>query len=232
MLSIKHLLIPPLKSVRHLHYKTFIFSMEKHEQITIAEYQLTAESYRVGTWDHDVSQNREALITAMPRVPGKILDLGCGPGRDLVAFQAMGHEVTGLDATPSFVEMAKQSAGCTVWEQSFLSLDLPSNYFDGIFANASLIHVPRADMLRVLKNLHNALCDRGILVMSMVRGNYEGFSERPTGYRYVSGWEYETLAPKLVEAQFQILTHYYRPTGVAIENQSWLVLVAKKAIDQ
>jgi len=170
--------------------------MEKHEQITIAEYQLTAESYRVGTWDHDVSQNREALITAMPRVPGKILDLGCGPGRDLVAFQAMGHEVTGLDATPSFVEMAKQSAGCTVWEQSFLSLDLPSNYFDGM------------------------------------RGNYEGFSERPTGYRYVSGWEYETLAPKLVEAQFQILTHYYRPTGVAIENQSWLVLVAKKAIVQ
>lgn len=117
--------------------------MEKHEQITIAEYELTAESYRVGTWEHDVSQNREALIEAMPRVPGKILDLGCGPGRDLVAFQAMGHKVTGLDATPSFVEMAKQAAGCPVWEQSFLSLDLPNDHFDGIFANASLIHVPK-----------------------------------------------------------------------------------------
>jgi SAM-dependent methyltransferase len=202
--------------------------MEKHEQITIAEYQLTAESYRVGTWDHDVSQNREALIEAMPSASGKILDLGCGPGRDLVAFQDMGHEVTGLDATPAFVEMAKQAAGCPVWEQSFLSLDLPSNHFDGIFANASLIHVPSADMLRVLQNLYDALCDRGVLVMSMVRGNQEGFSERPTGYRYVSGWEYETLAPKLLEAKFQILKHYYRPTGVAIANQSWLVLVAKK----
>jgi SAM-dependent methyltransferase len=202
--------------------------MEKHEQITIAEYQLTAESYRVGTWDHDVSQNREALIAAMPKVSGKILDLGCGPGRDLVAFQDMGHQVTGLDATPAFVEMAKQAAGCPVWEQSFLSLDLPSNHFDGIFANASLIHVPSADMLLVLQHLYDALGDRGVLVMSMVRGNQEGFSERPTGYRYVSGWEYETLAPKLLEAKFQILKHYYRPTGVAIANQSWLVLVAQK----
>lgn len=204
--------------------------MEKHEQITIAEYQLTAESYRVGTWDHDVSQNREALIEAMPKVSGKILDLGCGPGRDLVAFQDMGHEVTGLDATPAFVEMAKQAAGCLVWEQNFLSLDLPSNHFDGIFANASLIHVPSADMLRVLQHLYDALGDRGVLVMSMVRGNQEGFSERPTGYRYVSGWEYETLAPKLLEAKFEILRHYYRPTGVAIANQSWLVLVAQKVI--
>lgn len=204
--------------------------MEKHEQITIAEYQLTAESYRVGTWDHDVSQNREALIEAMSKVSGKILDLGCGPGRDLVAFQDMGHEVTGLDATPAFVEMAKQAAGCPVWEQSFLSLDLPSNNFDGIFANASLIHVPSADMLLVLQHLYDALCDRGVLVMSMVRGNQEGFSERPTGYRYVSGWEYETLTPKLLEAKFQILRHYYRPTGVAIADQSWLVLVAKKVI--
>ena len=204
--------------------------MEKHEQITIAEYQLTAESYRVGTWDHDVSQNREALIEAMPKVSGKILDLGCGPGRDLVAFQAMGHDVTGLDATPAFVEMAKQAAGCPVWEQSFLSLDLPSDNFDGIFANASLIHVPSADMLLVLQHLYEALGDRGVLVMSMVRGNQEGFSERPTGYRYVSGWEYETLAPKLLEAKFQILRHYYRPTGVAIANQSWLVLVAQKVI--
>jgi SAM-dependent methyltransferase len=204
--------------------------MEKHEQITIAEYQLTAESYRVGTWDHDVSQNREALVAAMPKASGKILDLGCGPGRDLVAFQSMGHKVTGLDATPAFVEMAKQAAGCPVWEQRFLNLDLPSNNFDGIFANASLIHVPSADMLRVLQNLYDALCDRGVLVMSMVRGNQEGFSERPTGYRYVSGWEYETLAPRLLEAKFQILRHYYRPTGVAIENQSWLVIVAQKVI--
>lgn len=202
--------------------------MERHEEITIAEYQLTAEDYRNGTWNHDVSQNRDTLIAAMSKEKGKILDLGCGPGRDLIAFQEMGYDVTGLDATPAFVEMAKQTAGCQVWQQSFLSLDLPSNGFDGIFANASLIHVPSAEMLRVLKHLNQALSENGILLMSMVRGDREGFSERPTGYRYVTGWEYETLEPILVAAKFQILHHYYRPTGMSIEECSWLVMVAQK----
>jgi SAM-dependent methyltransferase len=202
--------------------------MEEHEKITIAEYQLTAESFREGTWDHDVSQNRDALIAAMPNNPGKILDLGCGPGRDLVAFQSLGQDVTGLDATPAFVAMAQQTANCPVWQQSFLNLDLPANYFDGIFANASLIHVPSKEMLRVLQDLQQSLVERGALVMSMVRGNYEGLADRPTGARYVAGWEYDTLAPHLLSAGFKIVEKYYRPPGLPIEQQSWLVIVAQK----
>ncbi len=205
--------------------------MEAHEQITIAEYQLTAKSFRDGTWEHDVSQNRAALISSLPNVPGKILDLGCGPGRDLVAFQNLGHDMTGLDATPAFVAMAKEVANCPVWEQNFLNLDLPSNYFDGIFANASLIHVPAREMQRVLQDLYQALVARGVLVMSMVRGDYEGFSERPTGARYVTGWEYETLASHLLAAGFQLVDHYYRPPGIPIEQQSWLVMVAQKVME-
>jgi SAM-dependent methyltransferase len=205
--------------------------MEQHEEITIAEYQLTAESFRVGTWEHDVSQNRNALTSAMPRVLGRILDLGCGPGRDLVAFQALGHEVVGLDGTPAFVTMAQAAANCPVWEQNFLNLDLPADYFDGIFANASLIHVPTAKMFGVLKNLHGALTDRGALVMSMMRGDYEGFLERPDGARYVAGWEYETLALQVEAAGFEIVDRYYRPPGLPIEQQSWLVIVAQKIME-
>jgi SAM-dependent methyltransferase len=206
--------------------------MEQHEEITIAEYQLTAESFRVGTWEHDVSQNRNALTSAMPRVPGRILDLGCGPGRDLVAFQALGHEVVGLDGTPAFVTMAQAAANCLVWEQNFLNLDLPAAYFDGIFANASLIHVPTAKMFGVLKNLHGALTDRGALVMSMMRGDYEGLLERPDGARYVAGWEYETLAPQVEAAGFEIVDRYYRPPGLPIEQQFWLVIVAQKIMEK
>ena len=202
--------------------------MEPHEQITIAEYQLTAEDYRIGTWHHDVSQNRNALIAAMNKSDGKILDLGCGSGRDLVAFQEMGYQVTGLDATPAFVEMASQIAGCEVWQQSFLSLDLPSKTFDGMFANASLIHVPSVEMLGVLENLHQALSKNGILLMSMVRGDREGYSERPTGFRYVTGWEYESLKPILEAAKFQIIDRYYRPQGSPIEECTWLVMVVQK----
>lgn len=202
--------------------------MEQHEKITIAEYQATAAAFKSGTWDHDVSQNRDTLVAAMPRNPGKILDLGCGPGRDLVYFKEQGHRVVGLDATPAFVEMAQQVSGCPVLQQSFLSLELPEQSFDGIFANASLIHVPHAEMVRVLKDLRAALVPQGAIVMSMGRGEGEGFVTRPTGYRYVSGWEYETLAPCVEQAGFRILQHYYRPPGLPRQAQSWLVIVALK----
>ncbi|MCT7949039.1 class I SAM-dependent methyltransferase [Ancylothrix sp. C2] len=202
--------------------------MEKHEEMTIAEYQLTAEQYRTGTLDHDVSQNRNALINAMPKNPGKILDVGCGPGRDLLAFKKAGHTVIGLDATPAFVAMAKEYSGCEVWHQSFFNLNLPPATFDGIFANASLIHVPRFSMIKVLQDLRASLVDKGIIVMSMCRGNGEGYSVRPTGYRYVAGWEYETLASCVEQAGLKILEHYYRPSGLPRESQNWLVMVACK----
>jgi SAM-dependent methyltransferase len=202
--------------------------VKDHERITIAEYQATADSFRSGTWDHDVSQNREALVAAMPRNPGKILDLGCGPGRDLLAFQQEGHTVVGLDATPAFVAMAQQTVGCEVWQQSFLSLDLPPATFDGIFANASLIHVPQAEMVRVLQDLERALVPGGAIVLSMCRGDGEGYVPRPTGSRYVAGWEYATLAPCLEQAGLKILHHYYRPPGLPCERQGWLAIVAQK----
>ena len=202
--------------------------MEQHEQITIAQYQAEADFFRAGTWNHDVSQNRNALVAAMPKIPGKILDVGCGPGRDLVAFKHQGHTVIGLDATPAFVEMAQQASGCEVWQQSFLNLDLPPETFDGIFANAALIHVPRADMVRVLKDLWRSLVTHGAIVMSMGRGDWEGYIPCPGGYRYIVGWEYETLSPCLEQGGFEILHHYYRPPGLPCQQQSWLVIVARK----
>jgi SAM-dependent methyltransferase len=202
---------------------------ESYETITIAEYQTTAESFRDGTWDHDVSQNRDALIAAMPRNPGLILDLGCGPGRDLVAFTEIGQTAIGLDATPAFVEMAKAASGCEVWQQTFLALDLPEAYFDGIFANASLLHVPAQAMERVLKDLWRSLVPGGAIVMSLARGTGEGFVDRPTGARYTSYWEYETIAVILARVGFTIAYHYYRPPNLPPELQSWVAIVARRA---
>jgi len=203
--------------------------VEQYEEITIAEYQATAAAFKSGTWNHDVSQNRDALVAAMPRNPGRILDLGCGPGRDLLYFKEQGHTVVGLDATPAFVEMAQQVSGCSVLQQSFLSLKLPEQSFDGIFANASLIHVPHTEMVRVLKDLRAALVPQGAIVMSMGRGEGEGFVTRPTGRRYIAGWEYKTLAPCVEQAGLKILHHYYRPLGLPQEAQAWLVIVACRA---
>jgi SAM-dependent methyltransferase len=58
----------------------------------------------------------------------RLLDLGCGPGRDLKAFTAMGHEAIGVDGSARFVAMARAYSGCEVWQQDFVQLDLPARY--------------------------------------------------------------------------------------------------------
>ena len=109
---------------------------------TIAHYDASAEGFWQGTRDHDVSQNIDALLRHIHGTPPfTILDFGCGPGRDLATFRALGHAPIGVDGAAQFVAMARAHAGVPVWQQDFLHLDLPPTHFDGAFANASLFHV-------------------------------------------------------------------------------------------
>ena len=106
---------------------------------TLGHYQTNAERFREGTQDHDVSQNIDALLRHIQApAPWQILDLGCGPGRDLRTFRALGHNAVGLDGAEAFVQMAREASGCEVWHQDFLALDLPAARFDGVFANATV----------------------------------------------------------------------------------------------
>lgn len=201
--------------------------MKDISQRTLAHYQRSAEAFRHGTWDHDVRQNIEALLRHLPARPGlAILDFGCGPGRDLLAFKAMGHAPVGLDGCPAFVDMAREASGCEVWRQDFLALDLPAQRFDGIFANASLFHIPAADLPRVLGQLRDSLKPGGVLFSSNPRGhNEEGWQ----GERYGVWYDWPTWQQLMTAAGFAELEHYYRPAGLPREQQPWLASVWRKA---
>lgn len=193
---------------------------------TLQHYESRAESFREGTRDHDVSQNIEALLRNIPgEPPFTILDLGCGPGRDLAAFAARGHVAVGLDGSPRFVQMARADSGCEVWLQDFLALELPAGRFDGIFANASLFHVPCAELARVLGELHAALKPGGALFCSNPRGdNEEGWRNG----RYGVWHDLESWRRWVTQAGFVELEHYYRPPGLPREQQPWLATVWRR----
>jgi SAM-dependent methyltransferase len=194
---------------------------------TLAHYDGSAARFWEGTKDHDVSQNRAALLDALEGPPPfAILDLGCGPGRDLAFFRALGHEAVGLDGSPEFCRMARAHSGCEVLHQDFLALDLPAGRFDGIFANASLFHVPGRELPRVLGQLAASLRPRGVLFSSNPRGdNEEGWH----GERYGAYWDLERWRSFVTAAGFEEIAHYYRPPGRPREEQAWLATVWRKS---
>jgi SAM-dependent methyltransferase len=194
--------------------------------ITLSHYNEHADSFWKGTRDHDVSQNRDALLKQLRGAgPFRLLDFGCGPGRDLKAFRDLGHEAIGLEGAERFVELARNYSGCEVWQQDFLKLDLPAEFFDGIFANASLFHVPSQELPRVLRDLWAALKTEGVLFSSNPRGeNEEGWNDERYGVYY----NLETWRNVVTAAGFGEITHYYRPPGVPREQQPWLASVWRK----
>ena len=200
--------------------------LAKTSSITLGHYNQHADSFWEGTRDHDVSQNRDAMLEYLegPK-PYCILDFGCGPGRDLKMFKALGHEAIGLEGAQRFVELAREYSGCEVWHQDFLRLELPAEFFHGIFANASLFHVPSQELIRVLKELHGSLKSNGVLFSSNPRGeNEEGWS----GQRYGVYYNLERWREMVAAAGFFEITHYYRPPGLPREQQPWLASLWRK----
>ncbi len=195
---------------------------------TLDYYDAHAQQFFDGTIDHDVSQNIGALLAAIEApAPYTILDLGCGPGRDLKTFSAMGHRAIGIDGSRQFAAMAQAYSGCEVWQQDFVHLDLPDDMFDGVFANAVLFHVPSRVLPKVLDNLYASLKPGGVLFSSNPRGNnQEGWN----GERYGSYYDYGTWEKFLTAAKFSPVHHYYRPPNLPRDQQPWLASVWRKSI--
>jgi SAM-dependent methyltransferase len=193
---------------------------------TLEHYNQRADDFWEGTRGHDVRQNIEALLAAIrTEPPFTILDLGCGPGRDLKAFADLGHVAVGLEGAERFAAMARRHSGCEVWQQDFLRLDLPDDHFDGVFANAALFHVPRQELPRVLADLRATLKPGGILFSSNPRGqDEEGWSRGRYGaYHSLDAWRGYLVAAGFVER-----AHYYRPAGLPRAEQPWLASLWSK----
>jgi SAM-dependent methyltransferase len=190
---------------------------------TLDDYDRRAADFWERTRDHDVSQNIDALLRWLkPKAGARILDLGCGPGRDLKTLRDKGHIAVGVDGCPSFVDMARAFSGCEVWMMDFLKLDLPANSFNGVYANATLFHVPRRELPRVLGEIRSCLKEGGVLFASNPRGSDE---EGWSGARYGVWHSLEGWRGFLTRAGFIEVEHYLRPGDVPVEERRWLASV-------
>jgi ubiquinone/menaquinone biosynthesis C-methylase UbiE len=121
-----------------------------------------------------------------------ILDLGCGSGRDSLTFYELGFDVTAMDASEEMCKLAEIHTGLDVLQMTFEEMNF-DNVFDGIWACASLLHIPKKELSDVLTKIARALDDKGILYMSFRKGDYEGFR----GERYFCDYTEDSISEVL-----------------------------------
>lgn len=128
-------------------------------------YDKNAEKFRISIQNADVTK----IIThfcSFISPNSKILEAGCGTGRDLKCFIEKGYEMYAFDASQKMAQIASEFTGLQVKVAMFENVDYPDEFFDAIWANASLLHVKRSDMESVYEKLYRFLKPGGILYVS------------------------------------------------------------------
>ena len=138
-------------------------------------YEERAAEFDERTIGRDMAEYYEAFLPLVPK-GGSILDAGCGPGRDSLVFLQRGYVVTAFDASATAVKLASVRLGQRVLHLSFQQVEF-DHAFDGVWACASLLHVPRAEMPDALSRLHGALKRGGVLYACVKRGTAEELRE-------------------------------------------------------
>ncbi|MBI5355633.1 MAG: class I SAM-dependent methyltransferase [Candidatus Aenigmarchaeota archaeon] len=189
------------------------------------EISKTRETYgkiasQYGKEHSDIEEVAKYADFFVSSVKGNILDIGCGPGRDSRYFGENGLFPIGIDITPEFISMAKENSPLS----EFVSMDarylaFPEGRFDGVWACASLLHLPREDMPMAIGEVYRVLKDDGLLFVSLK----EGSGEKYVGERYFSYYSESEITGILEDAGFTIVS-----IEAEKKKDNWISVFAKK----
>lgn len=187
------------------HMKRFIEKMLRNQ--TWKSYESSACDYARNVDGLHPHKEAERFLSLIPP-GGSIIDIGCGSGRDVKKFSQHGFHVTGIDFSPSMIEIAKSHAP----KATFKILDMHSlnleETFDAAWANASLLHIRKIHLPKVLEKIFSVLNDNGLFYIKMKQGGHEGveidtrYDNLPKFYAYFEENELKSL---LIEAGFDLL---------------------------
>lgn len=141
---------------------------------TIQYYEEHAEEFAANTLAADMASIRSRFLVYLPK-GCRILDFGCGTGRDSKAFQELGYDVTAIDGSEALCGIARLLTGLPVRCLDFRNYTLEEGeIYEGIWACASLLHLQKNELLPVMKELSQALTPGGAFYVSFKYGTFEG----------------------------------------------------------
>ncbi len=191
---------------------------------TISYYDQNAESYALSTKKYHMQPLYDLFLEGLPK-GGKILDAGCGPGRDSKYFLRQGFGVSAFDASAQMVEMASSETGLFVEKIFFEDVQFSENTFDGIWCSASLLHVRQEHLPNVLRNLSISLKKGGHWFISM----RHGAGEVEESERYFNDFSEEKLIDTINQVGHFNILHVSIPNFLkSRQGNSFVVGIFKK----
>jgi len=160
---------------------------------------------------------------------GRCLDLGCGAGRDVAWFEELGLSIFGADISIGMLAEARKITSRPLAQMDMLHLGFADKSFAGIWCNAALLHIPKADAPQALKEIRHILWDNGVLDLAVQLGDGEGFEDNPyqtgQGERFYSRYQEAEMQQMLTASGFIILE-----MEKITSKRKWLRFVARCAI--
>ena len=189
----------------------------------IEYYNENAKSFIEGTVNADMSLWRDKFESYVPD-GGRVLDAGCGSGRDSKAFMQHGFSVVAFDAARKMCKAASELLGQEVWQMRFDEITFEDE-FDGVWACASLLHVPGEELPETMQKLKKSLGDKGIIYVSFKYGD----GPMTKGERTFINFNENTVKTLLEVAGFEVIETGI--TGDVREGRSdekWINAIGRK----
>ncbi len=190
--------------------------------ITIQTYDQIATAFADRWWNVYYDQALGSFCSRL-RPGARLLDLGCGPGRDVELLSTRGYDVIGLDRSQGMLREAQRRVGGAFAGADMRKLPLASASLDGVWLCASLLHLPRADALPTMTEIRRVLQDRGVLYVSVLQGEGARWTDH-NGLRYYTYYRLEELRKLAAEAGYRVPEMWLN----APDTHTWINLIAVK----
>lgn len=190
--------------------------------VTNATYDIIAADYATRVSDPGTLAEARTRFAALVPPGGRVLDVGCGPGRDLAGLARLGLGSVGLDRSRGMLRQARQRTTRPLLLGDMRRLPVRPGLLDGLWVSASFLHLPKADGPAVLSEFRRVLRAGGVLYLGVKEGTGEGWtSDDSHGHvlpRFFAYYQAAELDERLAEAGFAVVDGWSR----ADRQQRWL----------
>ena len=203
--------------------------MKDYIRVTVGSYDKSISKYE--NFTGKLHPKKEAkFFLSLIREKSKILDLGCGTGRDSCIFSAKGYSVTGIDLSRKMINYARKRCKCPVFRlMDMRKLRFKSKTFGSIWANASILHLSKKELPQVINEITRVLNKNGILYMSVKKGSGEGIMRDDRYGGLPKYWSYFSKSELLKYLKnFKIIKSYVTKYNDKYMTKPWLIVFAKK----